>query len=210
MFRTSVRRVLLGLIATAAMAATAAGASGSAAFAAAPPDPGPGHVAPAPKPDVVKKADVLKEATRFRAEGARRAAAPPSKWVFNTGSDSSWDGGCVASTHAEYFPANDQSVMSTTVTSPYWFAACRVQAQLWIETRAGAFPSAANNAMACAVLDPSCASTQTSTNSFFGSTPALTAFIDSVNDALEAAGLPRTYNRAAAVTAIRVTHTKAG
>ena len=34
-------------------------------------------------------------------------------------------------------------------------------------------------------------------------------FVDSVNDALEAAGLPRTYTRKQAVTGIRVVFTKA-
>jgi hypothetical protein len=138
-----------------------------------------------------------------------RAATPPDKWVVDTGFDRTWDGGCEASTHAEYYPANDQALVSTTVTSPYWFAACRVNAQLWVETRAGAFPSAVNYAMACAALDPGCASTQTWTGNYPGATPALTAFVDAVNDALESAGLPRAYTRAAAIIGVRVIHSRA-
>ncbi|MEU4236881.1 hypothetical protein [Actinoplanes sp. NPDC026619] len=203
MFRTAVRRVMVGLVASAALAVTAAG-SGSVAFAATP-DPGPGPVAAGQ----VSKADVAKEVARFRARGAALAATPPSKWVTDNGPDDTWNGGCVATTHAEYFPGNDQAVISTTVTSPYWFAACRANAQLWIETSAGAFPSGTNYAMGCAVFDPSCASTQTATNNFYSSTPALTGFVDAVNDALAQIGLPRSYSRAAAVTAVRVTHTNA-
>jgi hypothetical protein len=63
--------------------------------------------------------------------------------------------------------------------------------------------------MACAVLDPSCASNRQMVGDYFGQTPQLTAFVDSVNDALEAAGLPRSYTRAQAVTGIRVVFTKA-
>jgi hypothetical protein len=184
---------------TFALAAIAVAVVGGATAAAADPAPAP-----------VPKAAVLKEVARVKAGGLRAAAAPPpSRWVTDTGVDRSWDGGCEASTHAEYYPSNDQAVMGTTVTSPYWFAACRANAQLWVETRAGAFPGAANYAMGCAVFDPSCASTQTGTGNHYGATASLTAFVDSVNDALEAAGLPRTYNRAAAVTGIRVTHSKA-
>ncbi len=197
--RTSLRRSILGLIAFAAMATTATGAAGAASAAA-----------PSAPADSVSHAAVLKEATRFTSARSRAAALPPSSWVVNTGNDVTWNGGCVASTRAEYYPANDQAVMSTTVTSPYLFAACRANAQLWIHTRAGAFPGAVNYSMACAVTDWTCASTQTRTGSHYGASPALTAFVDSVNDALEAAGLPRTYTRAAAVTAVRVTHSNAG
>jgi hypothetical protein len=189
-------RSLLGIASLAAVATvTLAGAASPASAAnAAPHNPTP-----------VSKAAVAKEVSRFAAA----APAPPSVWRTDAGPSSDWNGGCTASAHADYYPANDQAQMSTTVTSPYWFAACRVNAQLWIDTRAGSFPSAVNYAMACAVLDTSCASTQTWPGNYYGATPALTAFVESVNDALEAAGLPRTYTRAAAITGIHITFSNA-
>jgi len=162
-----------------------------------------------PDPTAASDAAVLKEVARVKATGLRVATPPPSRWTVDTGTDDTWNGACTASTHADYYPANDQAQMATTVSSPYLFAACRVNAQLWIETRAGSFPSAVNYAMACAVWDPTCASTQTWPGNYYGATPSLTAFVESVNDALEAAGLPRTYTRAAAITGVRVIHSTA-
>ena len=138
----------------------------------------------------------------------RAAATPPTVW-FAVNSSNAWDGACVALADAQYYPANDQADINTTVNSPYWFAACRVNAQLWIDTAGGSYPSAANYAMACAVRDWTCASTQTTTGNYYDATPALTAFVASVNNALQAAGLPPTYSRAMAVTGVRLTFANA-
>ena len=192
MFRTRIA-VLVAL--AAAMLGGTAGAAAAATEA---------------RPNPAFASAVAKEVARFKAAGLQRIALPPSKWVTDTGTDRSWNGGCSASTHAEYYPANDQAVMSTTVGTPYWWAACRANAQLWIETRAGSFAGASNYSMGCGVWDPTCASTQTRTGDYRGDTRALTAYVDSVNDGLEAAGLARTYTRAWAVTGIRVTHGNAG
>ena len=164
--------------------------------------------APAGGSVVVSKAAVQKEVVRIRADHVHTAAVLPSVWSTDNRS-SNWNGGCLASAHSDYYPANDQAVISTTVTSPYWFAGCRVKAQLWIDTASGSYPSAANYAMACAVLDPTCTSTQTTTGNYYSATPALTAFVAAVNDALQAAGLPPTYMRAAAVRSVHLTFANA-
>jgi len=201
MFWTRIHRPTVRMLALAAMATALVGV-GAAAAAAATPDP-------SPVVGAASKAAVQKEVARIKANGGLAAAAtPPSVWSTDN-SSSDWNGGCVASAHADYYPANDQAVISTTVTSPYWFAACRVNAQLWIDTAGGSYPSAANYAMACAVFDTSCASTQTTTGNYYGATPALTAFVNSVNDALQAAGLPPTYTRAQAVRGVHLTFANA-
>lgn len=45
--------------------------------------------------------------------------------------------------------------------------------------------------------------------SYSGYTTGLTAYVDSVNDALEVAGLPRSYTRKQEMNSIRVTFIKA-
>jgi hypothetical protein len=150
---------------------------------------------------------VAKEVARIKAHGLRSAASLPSVWQAD-GSSNVWDGGCQARAHADYYPANDQAVMSTTVTSPYLFAACRVDAQLWIETASGAFPSAVNSAVACAVVDFTCSSTQTATGDHRNATPGLTEFVAAVNNTLQSLGLPPNYTRAMAVTGVHLTFSK--
>lgn len=137
------------------------------------------------------------------------AATSPTSYTIDTGWVSNFDGGCQAKAHVVYYPGSDQAHIETTVTSPYWFAACRVNTQVWVETRVGSFPGAVHYTMACGVFDPSCASTRFSVNDYFGQTPGLTAHVASVNAALEAMGLPATYTRTQAVTGIRVVFTKA-
>lgn len=145
------------------------------------------------------------------AGGAGPAAAspPPATWFHDTGIDDDWNGRCRARTVVEYHPARDQAVISTTVTSPYLFAACRVHAKLQIRTRLGSFPSAVQYSMACAVFDSSCASTRTFSGDYLGASPALTAMLDIVNEARETAGLPPE-RRAGVVTGISLTHVNAG
>ncbi|MFG2109863.1 hypothetical protein [Micromonospora chersina] len=203
MFRTSLRRTLVGL--AAAAMATAALAGPAPAAVAAPSD--------SPKAAAVDSASIKaaarKEAARIKAAGGVTTLATyPSVWTLSK-RETTYDGGCDATTSVSYYPANDQAVMRTTITDPYWFAACRANARLWINTNGGSFPSAVNYAMACAVTDASCASTQTWTGNYYGATPQLTAYVDSVNAALVSMGLPPTYSRAQAVTGISITHSKA-
>ena len=204
MFPTRTHHRVVRALALAALATALVGAGADAASASTrKPDP-------SPVAGSATKAAVRKEVARIKADGGLAAAAtPPSVWSTDN-SSSTWNGGCVASAHADYYPANDQALIGTTVTSPYWFAACRVNAQLWIDTASGSFPSAANYAMACAVLDTSCASTQSTTGNYYGATPGLTAFVNSVNDALQSAGLPPTYTRAQAVRGAHLTFANAG
>jgi hypothetical protein len=202
MFRTKFHRPASRLLLFAALA-TAMVSAPAAASAAVP------ESTPDSPSSTTSQAVVQKEVARIKAGGLSSAALPPSVWRVD-GSSDTWNGGCRALAHADYYPASDQAVMSTTVTSPYWFAACRGYAQLWIETSSGSFPSAANYAMACAVLDPTCASTQTTTGDYGSATPALTAFVAAVNDALQAAGLPPTYTRAMAVKGVHLTFANAG
>ncbi|MDS0134292.1 MULTISPECIES: hypothetical protein [unclassified Amycolatopsis] len=180
-------------IAAAALGATSADASASA-------DP--------PASGAVSDIAVAKEVARIKARGGLSAAAPPNVWRVD-GSSDTWNGGCWASAHADYYPANDQAEMSTTVRSPYLFAACRVNAQLWIETASGSFPSAVNYGMACAVWDPTCASTQTWPGNHNNATPDLTAFVAAVNATLQTLGLPPTYTRAMAITGVHLTFSNA-
>jgi hypothetical protein len=207
MFHTGIWQSAGRLLVLAAMATATVGATAGAASATVPSPPPISGRATTPKA-AAQKAAVQKEVARIKANGIRAAAEPPSVWSTDN-SSSTWNGGCTASAHADYYPAGEQAVMSTTVSSPYWFAACRVNAQLWIDTVAGSFPSAANYAMACAVLDPGCASTQTTTGNYYGATPALTAFVDQVNAALAKVGVPATYTRAMAVTGTHLTFANA-
>jgi hypothetical protein len=199
MSRIRIQRPAVRLFALAALATALAGVgAGTASASSRAPVPAPAGAA--------AKAAVQKEVARIEAKAA--APTPPSVWSTDN-SSSDWNGGCSAAAHADYYPANDQAAISTTVTSPYLFAACRVNAQLWIDTAGGSYPSAANYAMACAVFDPGCASTQTTTGNYYGATPALTAFVNSVNDALVAAGLPPSYTRAQAVRGVHLTFANA-
>jgi hypothetical protein len=87
-------------------------------------------------------------------------AAIPSQYHVDTG----WvafNGGCLAHTDLYYWPASNTVQMKTDVYSPYWFAACRVNAHPIFDTAFGPIndgPTQYN--FACAVLDPTCASTR--------------------------------------------------
>jgi hypothetical protein len=77
--------------------------------------------------------------------------------------DSGWqyyDGGCQARTQAIYYPATNTISMKTDVSDPYLFVACRVDAKAIYDTNLRPVEDGATNpGMACAVLDPTCAST---------------------------------------------------
>jgi hypothetical protein len=198
MLLTKSRNAAGRVLAVVAMAVAASGAVSSAASASPVP----------PAAGAVSDVAVAKEAARIKAHGALSAATPPDVWRAD-GSSDTWNGGCRASAHADYYPASDQALMSTTVTSPYLFAACRVNAQLWIETASGSFPSAVNYAVACAVFDPGCVSTQTAVGDHPNATPGLTAFVEAVNNTLRTMGLPPTYTRALAITGVHLTFANA-
>jgi hypothetical protein len=85
----------------------------------------------------------------------------------------SYDGGCQARTQLLYWAGSNVASVDTQVKDPYWFAACRVNATLIFDTPAGPSSGPTQAAMACAVLDPSCASStdtgwQTFNNAFQG------------------------------------------
>src|SRR2546421_6407241 len=123
------------------------------------------------------------------------AHAAPASYTFDTGWQETWDGGCRARSTGTYYPASDQTAMSTTVQSPYLFAACRVNAHVMVGTRNQVFDGATQYAMACAVTDPTCASTQTRNDTYQPSSPALTAYVESVNATLRDLGFPPTATR---------------
>ncbi|MEV4808964.1 hypothetical protein [Micromonospora avicenniae] len=141
------------------------------------------------------------------------SAAPASAGTLDsytiTKTSNTVNGGCTVKATVTYYPGSDTAHFQTTVTSPYWFAACRVNTNLYVKGRSTQWNSAVHFAMACAVTDPSCASTQTWVGDYYGRTPSLTAYVDSVNDGLEAAGLPRDYTRKKAVEGIDIAFTNA-
>jgi hypothetical protein len=137
------------------------------------------------------------------------AAAAPTSYTSDTGWQDTWDGGCRARSTATYYPASDQTVIATTVQSPYLFAACRVNAHVRVGTRNQEFDGATHYAMACAVTDPTCASTQTRDGTYQPSSPALTAYVESINATLGDLGLPPTATRQALVTGISISLSKA-
>src|SRR5690349_11770813 len=105
---------------------------------------------------------VLAAVTGTVVSGATPAAAGTvDKYTIDTGWVSDWNGGCSAKAHVDYYPGSDTAYFETTVQSPYLFAACRVNTQVWAQTTANSYPGAAHYAMACGVFDPGCASTQT-------------------------------------------------
>jgi hypothetical protein len=142
------------------------------------------------------------------AASAASADAPPS--VYSA--DIAWvnyDGTCSAKAHVDYYPGSDTAYIQTIVKDPYLFVACRVHTQVWVQTRNNVYAGAIQGAMACSVLDPKCASTQTYTGTFSGQTPGLTAYVDGVNATLIDLGLPPTFTRTSATTGIRVSFSKA-
>jgi hypothetical protein len=138
--------------------------------------------------------------------GAASAATPPppSVYTINTGWVTDYNGNCAVEAHVDYYPGSDTAYIQTTVRDPYLFAACRVHTHVWVQTKSNVFAGATQGAMACAVLDPSCASTLSYTGTYSGQTPGLTALVDTVNQALIDNGLPPTYTRAQATTGIQV------
>jgi hypothetical protein len=143
-------------------------------------------------------------------KGAAAAAdALPVSHEDGTGWKTNWNGGCGAEAYAVYYPINDQALIETTVQSPYWFAACRAKAQVFVHTDVGIFPSAVHYATACAVTDPTCASTQTTVGEYWGQTPGLTAHVNQINETLVSLGLPPSYTAKQAVKKIEVTITNA-
>lgn len=71
-----------------------------------------------------------------------------------------YDGGCKAQAELYYYPASNTAQLTTNVSDPYWFAACRVNTKVYFDTNLTVITDGpSQSAMACAVLDPSCAST---------------------------------------------------
>jgi hypothetical protein len=72
----------------------------------------------------------------------------------------SYDGGCQAQAELYYYPASNTAQLRTNVYDPYWFAACRVVTKVDFDTNFTVISDGPSQpAMACAVFDPSCAST---------------------------------------------------
>ena len=80
---------------------------------------------------------------------------------------------------------------------------------VWVQTKGNVYAGAVQSSMACAVGDTSCSSTKTYTGTYAGQTPGLTAYVNSVNDAFEDAGAPRSFTAKQAVTGISVSFSKA-
>lgn len=71
-----------------------------------------------------------------------------------------YDGGCRAQAELYYYPASNTAQVRTNVSDPYWFAACRVNTKVDFDTNFTVITDGPlQSAMACAVLDPTCAST---------------------------------------------------
>jgi hypothetical protein len=151
-------------------------------------------------------ASAVLASTAGAASAATASAAnpPPSVYSIDTGWVTNYNGNCAVEAHVDYYPGSDTAYIQTTVQDPYLFAACRVHTHVWVQTKSNVFAGAVQGAMACAVLDPSCASTQSYTGTFSGQTPGLTALVDSVNQVLVDNGLPPTFTRTQATTGIQV------
>jgi hypothetical protein len=90
---------------------------------------------------------------------APASAAVPSQVYVSTGWQN-YDGGCRAKTELYYWPASNTVQMKTSVSDPYLFVACRVNAKVYFDTSVGPVSDGpTQRAMACAVTDPTCAST---------------------------------------------------
>lgn len=137
-------------------------------------------------------------------EVAGAQTAPPSSYSFDTGKVY-YEGGCWARSVATYYPVSDQTTIQTTVSSPYWFAACRARAVVHVKTANRDFVGASQEGMACAVLDPNCASTRTTPqDEIIPSTPALTSYVGELNEVLASNGLPGTVTRQGLVKSISI------
>jgi len=119
-------------------------------------------------------AAVASLATGGLLAGAGPAAAA-SVHRLDTGIVDDYDGGCRIRTTVTYYPGSDTAQMTTTITSPYLFAACRANATLSVHTSNNVYQSAVQYAMACGVWDTTCASTRTWTNTYYNATPGLRA-----------------------------------
>ncbi|MFE0593463.1 hypothetical protein [Micromonospora echinospora] len=154
-------------------------------------------------------ATVLAASLGVVALGATPAAAGTKDSYTVTKSSSSFDGGCVAEATVTYWPGSDTAAITTTVRNPYLFAACRVNTSLFVQGTSTQWNSAVHFTMACAIGDTTCSSTQTRSGTYNNATPSLTAHVDSVNDALAAMGMPRSYDRKTAVEGISIEFSKA-
>jgi len=133
-----------------------------------------------------------------------QAAAQPSSYTVETGWRSDWNGGCAAKATVTYYPSTNKAVMNTTVQSPYAFAACRVRTHLQVRTANTVFEGVDQRETACAVLDPTCASTiSTGDQTYSNASPSFADYVDDLNAALDESGLPRT-NRQALARGIEV------
>jgi hypothetical protein len=135
-------------------------ADASAAQAAPKPAPtssgsSPGQDLPMPlgsraKPKMVKGPKMVKS--------PRAITGTP--YHFETGW-TPYDGGCQARTTLDYWADTNTIAMKTDVTDPYWFVACRVNAHpQFISSKGLIDDGPTQGQMACAVLDPTCASTR--------------------------------------------------
>ncbi|SCL63104.1 hypothetical protein GA0070606_3739 [Micromonospora citrea] len=141
--------------------------------------------------------------------GATPAAAGTQDKYTVTKWSNSFDGGCVAESTVSYWPGTDTASITTTVSNPYLFAACRVNTRLYVQGTSTQWNSAVHYTMACGITDTSCSSTRTVSGTYYSATPSLTAYVDSVNDALEAMGQERSFTRKKAVESISIEFSKA-
>jgi len=112
------------------------------------------------------------------------SADAPTSYTVSSHSQS-WNGGCEAWASVTYYPNSDTAVMNSTVRSPYLFAACRLRTHLQVQGEDGVWEGADQFVTACAVLDPTCASTiSTGDQTLVGQTPGLTAELARINKIL--------------------------
>jgi hypothetical protein len=136
-------------------------------------------------------------ATTVLADSA--AADQPASYTVSKPWTYDWNGGCGAKATVTYYPTSDTAIMNTTVSSPYLFAACRVRTHLQVQISGAVFDGVDQYVTACAVLDPTCASTRTTGDvSFSNAAPTFTAFVDNLNAQLAALNLPPTTRQAVA------------
>src|SRR4051812_2006003 len=122
--------------------------------------------------------------------------------------DTDWvnyDGGCKARTQFIYYSQTNKITMKTDVYDPYWFVACRVNAKAVFDTRRGPVNDGPTQTMmACAVTDPTCASTQYGPWEDF--VPA-SAYIENLKAEMKDAGIDLDLSKY--LTGIRIQQTKA-
>jgi hypothetical protein len=92
--------------------------------------------------------------------GAMPASADvPAQYQVST-PWTNYDGGCQAQTELYFWAASNTVQMKTSVYDPYLFAGCWVNAKVNFDTSSGVVGDGpTQRAMACAVMDPTCAST---------------------------------------------------